>query len=86
VVCTGKKRKIPVYDEKSDSIIAKEIMSSVFTFDHRYGDGAIAASFIAVMQDYIEDPDNFEPSKFKDNISVEEREIEALADIFVEER
>ena len=49
VVCCGKVRKAPVYDEKTDSIIAKEIMSTVYTFDHRFGDGAVAASSIVVM-------------------------------------
>lgn len=79
MVCTGKIRKVPVYEEKTDSIKAKEIMSSVFTFDHRYGDGAVAGSYIAVMQDFIEDPEHFDPSKFKDQVSAEEREVNALA-------
>lgn len=68
-----------MYDEKSDSIIAKLIMTSVFTFDHRYGDGAVGAHAVAVAADYVEDPENFDPSKHLDKMSVEERESSALA-------
>ena len=43
IICFGKIVKKPVYDEKQDKIVAKEIMTGVFTFDHRYGDAALSA-------------------------------------------
>ena len=73
VICFGASRKIPVYDEKTDSIVAKQVVNTVFTFDHRYGDAALAAHVIKVATSFIEDPENFDPTKFEDKVSAEER-------------
>ena len=48
VVCFGAARKVPVYDELTDSIVAKQIITTIFTFDHRFGDAAVAAHSIKV--------------------------------------
>ena len=64
---------MPVYDEPTDSIVAKQMMTTIFTFDHRFGDAAVAAHTIKVATNFIEDPENFDPTKFEDKVSAEER-------------
>jgi hypothetical protein len=81
VVCLGAHHKKPVYDEKTDSIKAAEIMTGVFNFDHRFGDAAIAGNMLNVATEYIQDPENFDQSKFKDFITAGEREQNLLAGI-----
>ncbi len=39
VVCAGKVTKRPIV--VNDKLVAKEMMSVIYTFDHRYGDAAI---------------------------------------------
>jgi pyruvate/2-oxoglutarate dehydrogenase complex dihydrolipoamide acyltransferase (E2) component len=73
VICFGAARKVPVYDETTDSIVAKQIITTIFTFDHRFGDAAVAAHTIKVASNFIEDPDNFDPTNFEDKVSVEEK-------------
>lgn len=82
----GSHQKKPVYDEKSDTIKAMEIMTGVFTFDHRFGDAAVAGHALNVTTEYIEDPDNFDQSKFRDVITAEEREKNLLHGIIVDEK
>lgn len=81
VVCFGAHHKKPVYEEKSDSIIAAEVMTGVFTFDHRFGDAAIAGPCITITTDFLCDPEAFDPSKYVDKITVAEKEKNFLMSI-----
>ena len=74
VVCFGAHHKKPVYDKESDSIKVAEIMTGVFTFDHRFGDAAVAGPSITITSDYINDPENFDPTKYVDKVTAAERE------------
>ena len=78
MVCIGKNQKRPVYDEKTDSIVPAEMTTVVFTFDHRYGDAAVAGHAVRVCQDCIEDPENFDPNKHVDKVTAAEREQKSL--------
>jgi pyruvate/2-oxoglutarate dehydrogenase complex dihydrolipoamide acyltransferase (E2) component len=44
--------------------VIKEMMTTVWTFDHRYGDAAQAVKQIKIIKDYVEDPENFDISKY----------------------
>jgi len=81
VVTLGAHHKKPVYDEKTDSIVVAEVMTGVLNFDHRFADAAVAANMLHVTSDYIEDPENFDQSKFKDSITATEREQNLLSGI-----
>ena len=39
------------------------MMTSVYTFDHRFGDAALGIKFLRIIKEYIEDPDNFNLDK-----------------------
>lgn len=69
----GKIQKRPVYDEKTDSIVAQEMMSVIFTVDHRYGDAAVIGPFVKISEDFILNPEGFDPSLYKDVISASEK-------------
>ena len=47
-------------------ITIRPMMKVVFTMDHRYGDAAIAINMLKVIKAFIEDPENFDISKFPD--------------------
>jgi len=55
--------------------VVAEILTGVFTFDHRFGDAAVAGNMLKVTADYISDPENFNPAKHKDIITVDEKEL-----------
>ena len=78
VACFGAHHKKPVYDEKTDSIKVGEIMTGVFTFDHRFGDAAVAGPSLNITTDFINDPENFDPNKYVDKITAAEREKNLL--------
>ena len=65
VVCLGKSTKKPVVI--NDKIEIRDIMSTVWTIDHRFGDAAIAVNFIKIMKSYTEDPENFKIEAFPDH-------------------
>jgi hypothetical protein len=48
-------------------------MSTVFTCDHRYGDAVLIQNIVKIIEDYINDPINFNSDQFKDFISFEEK-------------
>ena len=50
----------------------REIMTCVYTFDHRQGDAAIMLQFLNVMKDLLEDPENFNPDNYTELPSYEE--------------
>ena len=49
-------------------------MTGVLNFDHRFGDAAVAGQTLNVITDFIQDPENFDQSKYKDYITASERE------------
>ena len=48
-------------------------MSTEFTCDHRYGDAALVQNIVKIIEDFINDPINFNPDQYKDYISFEEK-------------
>jgi len=38
LACVGKIKKVPVYDEKTDTLVAKEMTTCTYSLDHRYAD------------------------------------------------
>jgi hypothetical protein len=48
-------------------------MTTVFTCDHRYGDAVLIQNIIKIIENYINDPLNFNPDHHKDYISFEEK-------------
>jgi len=49
VICFGKLVKKPVWDKATESIVAKDMMSGVFTFDHRFGDAALSSQMVRII-------------------------------------
>ena len=66
LAATGKIKKEPMVDEKTGEIVVKEICKCSFALDHRYSDAGNVVSFFKVAKTFIEDPNNFDPSEFKD--------------------
>jgi pyruvate dehydrogenase E2 component (dihydrolipoamide acetyltransferase) len=62
-VCTGKAEKKPVVE--GDKLVIKEMLSTVYTFDHRFGDAALSQKFCKIIKAYVEDPENFDIDKFE---------------------
>ena len=68
VLCVGKIIKKPVVDETDgDKIIAKQVSQCVFTCDHRFGDAASINTALKVMAGYMEGPEEFDPTDYKDS-------------------
>lgn len=61
----GKMEKKPLV--VNDQIEIRPVVNTVYTFDHRYGDGAVGSKFLRVLKAYIEDPENFKPESIPDN-------------------
>lgn len=55
-----------------DKIEIREMMTCVYTFDHRQGDAAILIQFLNIMKALLEDPENFNPEKYPELPSYEE--------------
>ena len=55
ILGVGRVRKAPVV--QGDSIVARDTMTLVLTFDHRVIDGAPCARFLADLRDQIENPE-----------------------------
>ncbi len=62
VACVGKITKRPVV--VNDQIVIRDIMTIVYTFDHRFGDAANIAPFLRIMKHILEDPDTFKPEEY----------------------
>lgn len=65
LACSGKieKRAVVVNDE----IVIRDMMTTVYTFDHRFGDAALGMKFLRILKDYIEDPENFNLDKYTES-------------------
>ena len=46
---------------RDDQIVIRDMMTIVYTFDHRFGDAAIIIQFLKVVAAILEDPENFKP-------------------------
>lgn len=64
IICSGKVSKKPVVVD--GQIVIRDIMNTVWTIDHRYGDAALGLRFIRIFKDFTEDPDNFDINKYPD--------------------
>lgn len=78
VACAGKILKKPVV--RDDQIVIRDMMTIVYTLDHRFGDAAILVQFCKVVKDILEDPENFDPSKFPQLPLYEDRNTDTKQD------
>ena len=62
VACAGKITKKPVV--RDDQIVIRDMMTIVYTVDHRYGDATVLVQFCNIVKDILEDPENFDQNKF----------------------
>jgi pyruvate dehydrogenase E2 component (dihydrolipoamide acetyltransferase) len=62
VACAGKITKKPVV--KDDQVVIRDMMTIVYTVDHRFGDAAVILLFLNIVKDILEDPDNFDQNKY----------------------
>ena len=74
VACAGKIKKKTVV--RDDQIVIRDMMTIVYTCDHRFGDAATLAPFLKVVKAILEDPDNFDPNSFQQLPLYEDRGIE----------
>lgn len=63
VACLGKVIKKAVVID--DLIVIRDIISCVFTLDHRYGDAALLIQFTRIIKDCMEDPESFNPDNYE---------------------
>jgi pyruvate/2-oxoglutarate dehydrogenase complex dihydrolipoamide acyltransferase (E2) component len=68
VYCIGKIEKRAIVDE-NDKIIPKHMCTVVLTCDHRYGDAALCKQSIKVIKDFVENPKEFDKSKYPEPMS-----------------
>lgn len=66
MACMGEISKKPVV--VGDELLPRDVMTIVYTLDHRYGDGALMGLFSQIMKDILEDPENFSPDNYKASI------------------
>ena len=52
--------------------ISAKMCTAVGTGDHRYGDAAIFVPFFGALKGYVEDPENFDETKYKENARYDE--------------
>ena len=57
---------------RDGEIVIRDIMTVVYTFDHRYGDAGLLGVFNKVMVGVLEDPDTFNANNYKELMSYEE--------------
>ena len=69
--CLGKVMKKPVVVDGT-KVEIRDMMTCVYTVDHRQGDAAILIQFLNIMKDLLEDPENFNPDKYTELPSYEE--------------
>ena len=60
----GKITKRPVVVD--DKLVIREVMTSVYSFDHRFGDGALLSQFTKIMKDLLENPEEFNADKYQE--------------------
>lgn len=78
LICTGKIEKRPVVNDKGEIEVA-DMMTAVATGDHRYGDAAIFINFFKCVRGYLEDPENFDHTKYPETIHYSERDANEKA-------
>lgn len=50
LICSGKIVKKPVVVD--GNIVIRDMMSTIWTVDHRYGDAALAIKFVNIVRDF----------------------------------
>ena len=67
--CLGKIEKRAIVETKDgkDEIKVASMMTVIGTGDHRFGDAAIFVPYQKVVKGFIEDPANFDPTKYPEN-------------------
>ena len=63
LLCAGQIEKRAMIDE-DDKVVVKQMMTCVGTGDHRYGDAATFLPLFRALRGYVEDPANFDESKY----------------------
>ena len=67
LMCTGTIEKRTYVDTKDDDKIkVANMMTGVATGDHRYGDAAIMRPFFVTFKGFLENPPEFDETKYKD--------------------
>lgn len=49
---------------RDNQIVIRDMMTIVYTLDHRFGDAAVMIQFLKIVAAMIEDPENFNPDMF----------------------
>jgi len=80
VICTGKIRNEAAVAEDGKTIFVRKEMTMVITGDHRYADAGSYLCFYKCFDGYMEDPANFDPTKFRDSVPFDELEAEKKAE------
>ena len=65
--CIGAIEKRPVVDKVTGEIIVQDMCDLVGTGDHRFGDAVIFNPLFKCYRGYVEDPENFDPTKYPEN-------------------
>lgn len=65
LICTGTIQKRPIVKEDG-KIEAANMMTTIATGDHRFGDAAIMVPYFRTFRGFIEDPENFDEKQWKD--------------------
>lgn len=58
IITAGKIMKKPVVIDGKIEI--RDMMNTVWTVDHRFGDAALGCRFINIFRDFTEDPESFD--------------------------
>ena len=80
LICTGMIEKRPIVGDNGEIIVA-DMMTAVATGDHRYGDAAIFINFFKTVRGYLEDPENFDHTKYPETIHYSEKEGKEIGDL-----
>lgn len=64
VLCIGKTQKKAVVIDNEVKI--RDMMNTVWTIDHRFGDAVIGMNLIRIVRSFTEDPESFNLDSFPD--------------------
>ena len=73
--CVGTIEKRPIVSTDGQ-IVAADMCSLIGTGDHRFGDAVIFGPLFKCFKGYLEDPKNFDPTKFPENAHWSEKKEE----------
>jgi pyruvate/2-oxoglutarate dehydrogenase complex dihydrolipoamide acyltransferase (E2) component len=64
LICAGKIVPKPVVIDRKIEI--RDMMTTVWTIDHRYGDAALGLKIIKIVKDFTENPGDFDINNYPD--------------------